>query len=85
MGLGALIGIGLGDLIYKYYPSIPRDTLNHKTTIFISCAICIFLGTRLYEFSKDRDDKWLQSSALIIYMMGGLILIGSLVLTTFIK
>ncbi|OHX65456.1 hypothetical protein [Flammeovirga pacifica] len=84
IGIGALIGLGLGDIIYKNYSVIPRDPLNHKTTIFIACMICIFLGTRLYEFSKNKDEKWLQASMILLYMIGGLIFIGSIVLTSFI-
>lgn len=85
IGLGALLGLGIGDLIYKYALEIPRSNVNHKTTIFICCVIFIFAGTQLYQFSKDKDDKWLRASTIMLYMMGGVILVISLVLTSFIK
>ncbi|KXX68806.1 hypothetical protein AVL50_18395 [Flammeovirga sp. SJP92] len=85
MGLGALLGVGIGDLVYKYIQDIPRSNINHKTTIFISCVIFVFIGSQLYQFSKDKDEKWLRSSMIILYMMGGLILVMSLVLTSFLK
>ncbi|AZQ62037.1 hypothetical protein EI427_07225 [Flammeovirga pectinis] len=85
IGLGALFGIGLGDLIYKYALDIHRSELNHKTTVFITCVICIFIFTQLYQFSKDKSDKWLQSSMILLYMMGGFIIILSFVLTSFLK
>ncbi|ANQ48544.1 hypothetical protein KMW28_10385 [Flammeovirga yaeyamensis] len=84
IGIGALMGMGIGDIIYKNYDGIPRDPLNHKTTIFITCMICIFLGTRLYEFSKNKDEKWLQANMIILYMLGGLIIIGSIFITSLI-